>query len=149
MLSARIENLVEKMTDSSRSVDEGFSAGSIDECCQILSVPSASSSQDSDTDDDQHQVAELCGLLKQQEAGRRSEGHVPVRQQQPPPLRLQPTLPSADNSVQKQPMAFTSIFGQPLNTPRPTMGMKQPRKQPVYQAVSGPDDDDEYFECSR
>lgn len=149
MLSTRVENLVEKMTDS--SVDDRFSSGLIDQCCQILSVPNASSSEDSDADENQHQVAELREMIKQQEARKHPQVCVPVRQQKPPPQRLQPTLPSAYKSVQKQPMGrhqFTSIFGQPLNTSRPTVGMKQPRKQPVYQAINESEDDED-FECSK
>ena len=50
------------MTDSSRSVDDRFSSGLIDNGCQILSVPNASSSEDIDTAEDQHQVAESLVL---------------------------------------------------------------------------------------
>jgi len=46
LLSTRVENLVEKMTNE--SVDDRFSSGLIDQCCQILSIPFASGSEDSD-----------------------------------------------------------------------------------------------------
>jgi len=74
--------------------------------------------------------AKLDLLIQQQEARKLAETYVPVRQQQPPAQQLRPTLPSVDKSVQKQPMGrhqFTSIFGQPVNTSRPTRGMKRPK----------------------
>lgn len=55
MLSTRVENLVEKMTNE--SVDDRFSSRLIDQCCQILSIPFASGSEDSDIDEGQHQDA--------------------------------------------------------------------------------------------
>lgn len=55
MLSTRVENLVEKMTNE--SVDDRFSSGLIDQCCQMLSIPVASGSADSDIDEVQHQDA--------------------------------------------------------------------------------------------
>ena len=180
-----------------------FSSGLIDQCCQILSIPVASGSEDSDIDEGQHQdaaedpetapsvrpqahssqqallsqsrkkqsslvlqgtiprprsldrnaEAELHLIIQQQEARKLTEAYVPVRQQQPPAQHLRPTLPSADKSVQKQPMQshrFTSIFEQPVNTSRPTKGMKRPRQQPVplNQAVDESEDDED-FACSK
>ena len=55
MLSMRVENLVEKMTNE--AVDDRFSSGLIGQCCQILSIPVASGSEDSDIDEGQHQDA--------------------------------------------------------------------------------------------
>ena len=55
LLSTRVENLLEKMTNE--SVDDRFSSGLIDQCCQILSIPFASGSEDSDIDKGQHQDA--------------------------------------------------------------------------------------------
>ena len=49
MLSTRVENLVEKMTNE--AVDDRFSSGLIGQCCQILSIPVASGSEDSDIDE--------------------------------------------------------------------------------------------------
>ena len=199
MLSTRVENLVEKMTNE--SVDDRFSSGIIDQCCQILSIRAASCSEDSDIDEGQHQdasedpetplsvrqhphsspqallsqsrnkqstlvlpgtsyqrprsldtnpEAELHLMIQQQEARKRPETYVPVRQQ-PPAQRLQPNLPSADKSVQKQPTGrhqFSSIFGQPVNTSRPTTGMKRPRQQPLIQAIDESDNDED-FTCSK
>ena len=199
MLSMSVENLVEKMTNE--AVDDRFSSGLIGQCCQILSIPVASGSEDSDIDEGQYQdaaedpetplsvqpqahssqqallsqsrnkqstlvlpgsclrprsldsnpEAELHLMIQQQEARKLAETCLPVRQQQPLSQQPQPTLPSADKSVQKQPMRrhqFTSIFGQPVNTSRPTTGMKRPRQQPLNQAIDESEDDEE-FVCSK
>lgn len=42
---------------------------------------------------------------------------------------------------------FTSIFGQPVNTSRPTTGMTRPRQQPLNQAINESEDDED-FVCS-
>lgn len=200
MLSTRVENLVEKMTNE--SVDDRFSSGLIDQCSQILSIPVASGSEDSDIDEGQHQdaaeyaetplsvqpqahssqqvllsqsrnkqstlvfpcttyqrprsldsnpEAELQLMIQQQEARKLAETCLPVRQQQPPTQQLRPTLQSPDKSVQKRPMArhqFTTIFGQPVNTSRPTTGMKSPRQQPLNQAIDESEDDEDFM-CSK
>lgn len=57
-------------------------------------------------------------MIQQQEARK-----LAVKQQQTPAQQLLSTFPAADKSVQKQPMGrhqFTSIFGEPVNTSRPT-----------------------------
>lgn len=195
MLSTRVENLVEKMTNE--SVDDRFSSGLIDQCSQILSIPVASGSEDSDIDEGQHQdaaeyaetplsvqpqqvllsqsrnkqstlvfpcttyqrprsldsnpEAELQLMIQQQEARKLAETCLPVRQQQPPTQQLRPTLQSPDKSVQKRPMArhqFTTIFGQPVNTSRPTTGMKSPRQQPLNQVINESEDDEDFM-CSK
>ena len=199
MLSTRVENLVEKMTNE--AVDDRFSSGLIDQCCQILSIPVASGSEDSDIDEGQHQdaaeepetplsvqpqahsshhallsqsrnkqstlvlpdsyqrprslesnpEAKLHQMIQQQEARKLVETCLPVRQPQPLSQQPRPTLPSADKSVQKQPMGrhqFTSIFGQQVNTSRPTTGMKRPRQQPLNQAINESEDDED-FVCSK
>ena len=195
MLSTRVENLVEKMTNE--SVDDRFSSGLIGQCCQILSIPVASGSEDCDIDEGRHQdaaeyavqpqahssqqallsqsrnkqstlvfpsttyqrprslnsnpEAELQLMIQQQEARKLAETCLPVRQQQPPAQQLRPTLLSADKSVQKQPMGrhqVTTIFGQPVNTSRPTTGMKRPRQQPLNQVIDESEDDED-FVCSQ
>ena len=91
-------------------------------------------------------------MIQQQEARKLAETCLPVRQQQPPVQQLRPTLPLADKSVQKQPMRrhqFTSVFGQPVNTSRPTTGMKRPRQQPLLNQAIDESEDDEDFVCSK
>lgn len=198
MLSTRVENLVEKMTNE--AVDDRSSSDLIGQCCQILSISVASGSEDSDIDEDQHQdaaepetplsvqpqahsshhallsrsrnkqstlvlpgsyqrprsldsnpEAELHLMIQQQEARKLAETCLPVRQQQPLSQQPRSTLPSADKSVQNQPMGrhqFTSIFGQQVNTTRPTTGMNRPRQQPLNQAINESEDDED-FVCSK
>ena len=100
---------------------------------------------------DSNPEAELHLMIQQQEDRKLAETCLPVRQQQPLSQQPRPTLPSADKSVQKQPMRrhqFTSIFGQPVNTSRPTTGMKRPRQQPLNQAIDESEDDED-FVCSK